>query len=135
MRNMSYMGRVVVKLVIIAIIAFVVITTAVFIINKNKSEGQVTELPGGTAIVKQEDKKATEKENKVAESTGSATSSNDKSTNNNSSNNSAINKSSGGQSAASELPKTGPTDVLVAAFAVALVSFSGVAYLNSRKAF
>ncbi len=122
MRNMSYMGRVVVKLVIIAIIAFVVITTAVFIINKNKSEGEVTELPGGTAIVKQEDKKAADKDDKAAESTGSATSS-------------AGNKSSDGQSVATELPKTGPADVLLATFAIALVTFSGAAYFSSRKAF
>ena len=126
MRNMSYMGRVVVKLVIIAIIAFVVITTAVFIINKNKSEGQVTELPGGTAIVKQEDKKATEKENKVAESTGSATASNNSST---------ASDSTQGRASAGELPKTGPADTLLATFAIALVAFSGATYLNSRKAF
>ena len=127
MRNMSYMGRVVVKLVIIAIIAFVVITTAVYIINRNNRNEQVKELPGGgTAIGKQENNKAEksseatnkEKQASAAESAKKADET----------------KTSQSLTSTSELPKTGPADTALAALAIATTVFSGAVYVTSRKA-
>lgn len=149
MRNLSYMGRVVVKLIIIGIIAFVVITTAVFIINKYNHKSGVEQASNGTATVKEEGK--TEKSeggtggDKQSVTLPGATADTDKITDTNKMNDTnkkvdanklgqAQNQEATATTSTGELPKTGPADVVWATFVVALVVFSGSTYLVSRKA-
>ena len=149
MRNMSYMGRVVVKLIIIAIIAFVVITTAVFIIKKYNnevkqggssqlSEGQseVTTLPGAVGEVDSNNKSSTHTETAKTDSNkDKGTKSSDKEKT--SSSEAAATSSEPNQEPTSvssqELPKTGPADIWQAAGVLALIAFSSTYYFNSLR--
>ena len=167
MRNLSYMGRVVVKLIIIAVIAFIVITTAVFIINKYKSvkradsgtspavssqnkkpeDKTVTTLPGAVADSNKlgdksssssnsgsdKSKSATEKDKAASETTKSTTQA-QKSTTETQKNSETSKSSSGTGVSSTQLPKTGPADVVVSVFAVATLAFSASAYMVSRRA-
>ena len=139
MRNLSYMGRVVVKLIIVAVIAFVVITTAIFVINKYGQEKDSGKSSDGTAVVSQEEVDQTKKDDQTVVTLPGATDSTEKNkpvttvdTNKETNaNTSAKTDTVGG---ANSLPKTGPADTLLATIGVAMVVFAGSSYFVSRKA-
>ena len=144
MRNISYMGRVVVKLIIIAIIAFVVITTAVFIINKYNQEQKLEESANsGSQVVEQTEKESDNKKEgagKVTRLPGDTTETSNKS-DETAKNPTETTKDSAETAkkpteiiTSSELPKTGPEEILFSLMGVALVAFSGTLYLKSKKA-
>lgn len=148
MRNLSYMGRLVVKLIIIAIIAFVVITTAVFVINKYKKDKTAEEAENKVAITQQEGSKdsATQKETNKKDNEGATVLPGDTSGGVVDTNKSTKDKPSSSSTAASSaesslasagstglLPQTGPADTLLKVVGFGSLVFAIALYFSSRK--